>query len=151
MEFDATWMLLGLPLAFVLGWLASRFDLRQLRAENRRAPKAYFKGLNFLLNEQQDQAIDAFIEAVEEDDERGVGSGIRRAGCRRVPVEVDEVAVRRFPAFAQVGVGLRLDEQRIDRLCVPAGQPFGRPIAGRRGDQCKVRPLLDAPSLRVAS
>ena len=65
MEFDATWMLLGLPLAFVLGWLASRFDLRQLRAENRRAPKAYFKGLNFLLNEQQDQAIDAFIEAVQ--------------------------------------------------------------------------------------
>ena len=67
MEFDATWMLLGLPLAFVLGWLASRFDLRQLRAENRRAPKAYFKGLNFLLNEQQDQAIDAFIEAVQND------------------------------------------------------------------------------------
>ncbi len=51
----------------MLGWLASRFDLRQLRAENRRAPKAYFKGLNFLLNEQQDQAIDAFIEAVQSD------------------------------------------------------------------------------------
>ncbi|MGH8820217.1 MAG: lipopolysaccharide assembly protein LapB, partial [Rhodoferax sp.] len=43
----------------------SRFDLRQLRMENRQAPKAYFKGLNFLLNEQQDQAIDAFIEAVQ--------------------------------------------------------------------------------------
>ena len=67
MEFDLSWILLGLPLAFVLGWLASRFDLRQLRAENRRAPKAYFKGLNFLLNEQQDQAIDAFIEAVQND------------------------------------------------------------------------------------
>jgi lipopolysaccharide biosynthesis regulator YciM len=35
--------------------------------ENRQAPKAYFKGLNFLLNEQQDQAIDAFIEAVQSD------------------------------------------------------------------------------------
>src|SRR5580765_4887043 len=52
---------LGLPLAFVLGWLASRFDLRQLKLENRQAPKAYFRGLNFLLNEQQDQAIDALI------------------------------------------------------------------------------------------
>ena len=38
MEYDLTWILLGLPLAFVLGWLDSRFDLRQLRAENRRSP-----------------------------------------------------------------------------------------------------------------
>ena len=67
MEFDANWILLGLPIAFSFGWLASRFDLRQLRMENRQAPKAYFKGLNFLLNEQQDQAIDAFIEAVQND------------------------------------------------------------------------------------
>jgi len=85
MEFDATWMLLGLPLAFVLGWLASRFDLRQLRAENRRAPKAYFKGLNFLLNEQQDQAIDAFIEAVQNDPDTSelhfaLGNLFRRRG-----------------------------------------------------------------------
>ena len=50
MEFDASTLLMGLPVAFVLGWLASRFDLRQLRLENRQAPKAYFKGLNFLLN-----------------------------------------------------------------------------------------------------
>ena len=61
------WLLLALPVAFGLGWLASRLDLRQLRAENRSAPKAYFKGLNYLLNEQQDQAIDAFIEAVQKD------------------------------------------------------------------------------------
>ena len=67
MEFNLTWILLGLPVAFVLGWLASRWDLRQVRADNRQAPKAYFKGLNFLLNEQQDKAIDAFIEAVQND------------------------------------------------------------------------------------
>jgi len=63
MEFDLSWILLGLPVAFILGWVASRMDLRQLRLENRQTPKAYFKGLNYLLNEQQDQAIDAFIEA----------------------------------------------------------------------------------------
>ena len=67
MEFDLGWILLGLPMAFVLGWLASRMDLRQLRFENRQNPKAYFKGLNYLLNEQQDQAIDAFIQAVQQD------------------------------------------------------------------------------------
>ena len=95
MEFDATWMLLGLPLAFVLGWLASRFDLRQLRAENRRAPKAYFKGLNFLLNEQQDQAIDAFIEAVQNDPDTSelhfaLGNLFRRRGEYDRAVRVHE-------------------------------------------------------------
>ena len=65
MEFDLSWILLGLPIAFALGWLASRLDLRQLRIENQLAPKAYFRGLNHLLNEQQDQAIDAFIVAVQ--------------------------------------------------------------------------------------
>lgn len=67
MELELSLILLGLPVAFVMGWFASRMDMRQLRLENRQAPKAYFKGLNFLLNEQQDQAIDAFIEAVQSD------------------------------------------------------------------------------------
>lgn len=85
MDFDLSWILLGLPLAFVLGWLASRLDLRQLRIENRQAPKAYFKGLNFLLNEQQDQAIDAFIEAVQSDPDTSelhfaLGNLFRRRG-----------------------------------------------------------------------
>jgi lipopolysaccharide biosynthesis regulator YciM len=85
MEFSLSWVLLGLPLAFVLGWLASRFDLRQIRLENHQAPKAYFKGLNFLLNEQQDQAIDAFIEAVQSDPDTSelhfaLGNLFRRRG-----------------------------------------------------------------------
>ncbi|MEI8170419.1 MAG: lipopolysaccharide assembly protein LapB [Rhodoferax sp.] len=85
MDFDLSWILLGLPLAFVLGWVASRLDLRQLRIENHQAPKAYFKGLNFLLNEQQDQAIDAFIEAVQNDPDTSelhfaLGNLFRRRG-----------------------------------------------------------------------
>ena len=85
MEFDLSWVLLGLPLAFILGWVASRLDLRQIRMENRQAPKAYFKGLNFLLNEQQDQAIDAFIEAVQNDPDTSelhfaLGNLFRRRG-----------------------------------------------------------------------
>jgi lipopolysaccharide assembly protein B len=85
MQIDLTWVLLGLPLAFVLGWAASRIDLRQLRAENRRSPKAYFKGLNYLLNEQQDLAIDAFIEAVQNDPDTSelhfaLGNLFRRRG-----------------------------------------------------------------------
>ena len=85
MEFDLSLILLALPIVFVLGWVASRFDMRQLRMENRQAPKAYFKGLNFLLNERQDQAIDAFIEAVQNDPDTSelhfaLGNLFRRRG-----------------------------------------------------------------------
>lgn len=95
MEFDFTWILLGLPIAFTLGWLASRADLRQLRLENRQAPKAYFKGLNYLLNEQQDQAIDAFIEAVQIDPDTSelhfaLGNLFRRRGEYERAVRVHE-------------------------------------------------------------
>lgn len=95
MDFDFTWILLGLPLAFTLGWLASRIDIRQLRIENRQAPKAYFRGLNFLLNEQQDQAIDAFIEAVQNDPDTSelhfaLGNLFRRRGEYERAVRVHE-------------------------------------------------------------
>jgi lipopolysaccharide assembly protein B len=95
MEIDLTWVLLGLPLAFILGWAASRLDLRQLRAENRRSPKAYFKGLNYLLNEQQDLAIDAFIEAVQSDPDTSelhfaLGNLFRRRGEYDRAVRVHE-------------------------------------------------------------
>jgi len=95
MNLDLSWILLGLPVAFVLGWLASRLDLRQLRIDNRRTPKAYFQGLNFLLNEQQDQAIDAFIEAVQSDPDTSelhfaLGNLFRRRGEYERAVRVHE-------------------------------------------------------------
>jgi lipopolysaccharide biosynthesis regulator YciM len=95
MDFDLSWVLWGLPIAFVLGWVASRLDLRQLRIENRQAPKAYFQGLNFLLNEQQDKAIDAFIEAVRSDPDTSelhfaLGNLFRRRGEYERAVRVHE-------------------------------------------------------------
>ena len=100
MDFDFTWVLLGFPIAFTLGWLASRVDLRQLRIENRQAPKAYFRGLNFLLNEQQDQAIDAFIEAVQNDPDTSelhfaLGNLFRRRGEYERAVRVHEHLMQR--------------------------------------------------------
>ena len=70
MDFDLTWLLwlaLGFGAGFALGWVASRLDARQFRRERQESPKVYYKGLNLLLNEQQDKAIDAFIEAVQQD------------------------------------------------------------------------------------
>ena len=95
MELDLTWILLGLPTAFALGWIASRLDLRQMRIANRQAPRAYFKGLNHLLNEQQDQAIDSFIEAVQNDPDTSelhfaLGNLFRRRGEYDRAVRVHE-------------------------------------------------------------
>jgi lipopolysaccharide biosynthesis regulator YciM len=80
-----TWWLLALPLVFGLGWMAARFDVRQLISEQGALPRSYFKGLNFLLNEQPDQAIDAFIEVARLDPETtelhfALGALFRRRG-----------------------------------------------------------------------
>jgi lipopolysaccharide assembly protein B len=57
------WGLLALPLFFGLGWIAARIDIRHVIRESRALPRSYFTGLNFLLNEQPDKAIEAFLDA----------------------------------------------------------------------------------------
>ncbi len=84
MEFQP-WMLLIFPLFFGMGWLAARIDIKQLVEESSVLPRSYFQGLNFLLNEQQDKAIDAFIEVVKVDPQTvelhfALGSLFRRRG-----------------------------------------------------------------------
>jgi lipopolysaccharide biosynthesis regulator YciM len=84
MEFEL-WWLLGFPLFFVLGWLAARVDIQHFVRDARALPSSYFKGLNFLLNEQPDKAIEAFIEVVKVDPETvelhfALGSLFRRRG-----------------------------------------------------------------------
>ena len=84
MEFEY-WWLLGFPLFFGLGWMAARIDIKQIVRESRALPRSYFKGLNFLLSEQPDKAIEAFIEVVKVDPETvelhfALGSLFRRRG-----------------------------------------------------------------------
>ena len=84
MEFQS-WWLLGFPLFFGLGWLAARIDLKYLLTESRTLPASYFKGLNFLLNEQPDKAIEAFIEVARADQQTvelhfALGGLFRRRG-----------------------------------------------------------------------
>ena len=84
MDFELAWLLWALPLAFALGWVASRIDVRQFRRDQKE-PKAYHKGLNYLLNEEHDKAIDAFIEAVQQDPDTSdlhfaLGNLFRRRG-----------------------------------------------------------------------
>jgi len=84
MDFEL-WWLLGFPLFFGLGWLAARVDIKQLLTESRALPTSYFKGLNFLINQQPDKAIEAFIEVVKVDPQTvelhfALGSLFRRRG-----------------------------------------------------------------------
>jgi len=84
MEFEP-WMLLIFPLFFGMGWLAARIDIKELLSESSALPQSYFQGLNFLLNEQQDKAIEAFIEVVKVDPQTielhfALGSLFRRRG-----------------------------------------------------------------------
>ena len=125
MEFDLSWILLGLPAAFALGWVASRLDLRQMRIANRQAPRAYFKGLNYLLNEQQDQAIDAFIEAVQNDPDTSelhfaLGNLFRRRGEYDRAVRVHEHLLARADLShadrQRAQHGLALDFQKAGLL-----------------------------------
>ena len=100
MDFDLQWLLLGLPLSFAFGWLASRIDRRQWRREQKDSPKAYYKGLNLLLNEQHDKAIDAFIEAVQHDPDTldlhfALGNLFRRRGEYERAVRVHEHLLHR--------------------------------------------------------
>lgn len=84
MEFEL-WWLIGFPIFFGLGWLAARIDIKQLLTESRAVPSSYFRGLNFLINQQPDKAIEAFIEVVKVDPQTvelhfALGNLFRRRG-----------------------------------------------------------------------
>lgn len=79
------WQLLLIPVFFALGWAAARVDMRQVVHESRALPRSYFQGLNFLLNEQPDKAIDSFLEVAKVDSQTvelhfALGNLFRRRG-----------------------------------------------------------------------
>lgn len=94
------WWLLVLPVFFGLGWIAARIDIKHLVHESRALPRSYFKGLNFLLNEQPDQAIEAFIEAARVDPETiemhfALGNLFRRRGEADRAIRVHQNLIER--------------------------------------------------------
>ncbi len=114
------WWLLAFPLFFALGWLAARIDIRQLVSESRALPMSYFKGLNFLLNEQPDKAIEAFIEVVKVDPQTielhfALGSMFRRRGEVERAIRMHQNLVER-PDLAQDQKLLALFELAQDYL-----------------------------------
>ncbi|HEU0230643.1 MAG TPA: lipopolysaccharide assembly protein LapB [Burkholderiaceae bacterium] len=99
MDFEP-WWLIFVPLLFALGWIAARVDIRQMLSETRNLPDSYFKGLNFLLNEQPDRAIDAFVEVAKLDPETtelhfALGSLFRRRGEMERAIRVHQSLLSR--------------------------------------------------------
>lgn len=79
------WIFLAALAFFGMGWLVARIDIKQLLSESRALPQSYFKGLNFLMSEQQDKAIEAFIEVTRQQPEAielqfALGSLFRKRG-----------------------------------------------------------------------
>ena len=87
-QIEPVW-LSALPAVFGFGWLAARWERRlevaEDEAEQSKKQKKTFKGLNLLLNEQPDKAIDALVEVAQLDPETtelhfALGSLFRRRG-----------------------------------------------------------------------
>lgn len=77
------WLLL--PVAALSGWVAARRNQYRPRGSAAQVPPEYFRGLNYLLNEQPDKAIEEFVRMVEVDEETvethlALGSLFRRRG-----------------------------------------------------------------------
>src|SRR5690349_14240923 len=105
MEFELWWLLPIIAAVFAMGWIAARIDIRYLLRESRALPLSYFRGLNFLLNEQPDKAIESFIEVVKVDPQTidlhfALGSLFRRQG------EIDRA--------------IRMHQNLLDRPDLPA-------------------------------
>ncbi len=79
------WFWPAVLFAFVLGVQAARWWIGKYSSTDEAVNKEYFKGLNFLLNEEPDKAIEVFIKALEVDTETvelhlALGGLFRRKG-----------------------------------------------------------------------
>lgn len=99
-------LILALFAAAGLGWLAARFWPTQgsTRPAATAFPEAYFQGLNFLLNEEPDKALEVFLRMVEVDNETvethfALGNLYRRRGEVDKAIRVHENIMAR-PALS---------------------------------------------------
>ncbi|MFM9436167.1 lipopolysaccharide assembly protein B [Janthinobacterium sp. CG_23.3] len=149
MEFEL-WLLLGIPVFFALGWIAARVDIKQLVSESRSLPRGYFTGLNHLLNDQPDKAIDAFIEIVKLDPETAdmhfaLGNLFRRRGETERAIRVHQNLLSRpdLPQEQQAHAEFELGQDYLKAgLLDRAEETFNRLLATQYAVQAR-RALLE--------
>ena len=97
------WLLL--PLAALSGWWAGHRSAQRRNRRQRSLPRDYFQGLNYLLNEQPDRAIEVFTRMVELDEDTvethlTLGNLFRRRGEADRAVRIHQNLIAR-PSLAQ--------------------------------------------------
>jgi len=86
---SSQWSLYSLPLlGFILGVLFSRRRIKRQKKQLRFSNN-YFQGLNYLLNDQQDEALDIFVKLVETDWET-IDTSLALGGIFRRKGEIDK-------------------------------------------------------------
>ena len=78
-------LLVLLVLAVAAGWMLGRGGLRMDGAERAQLPSQYYRGFNFLLDGEEDDAVDAFTEALAVNEDTldthiALGSVLRKRG-----------------------------------------------------------------------
>jgi lipopolysaccharide biosynthesis regulator YciM len=116
---EVFWLLL--PIAAASGWWAARRNAaRGCKKTNQMTTPAYFRGLNYLLNEEPDKAIDVFVELVEVDCETvethlALGSLFRRRGEVERAIRIHQNLIAR-PALSREQRALALLELGQDYM-----------------------------------
>ncbi|HEC07909.1 MAG TPA: lipopolysaccharide assembly protein LapB [Thiolapillus brandeum] len=101
---ELLWVLL--PVAAASGWWAAKRSMAKGCEEaDRLTTPAYFRGLNYLLNEEPDKAIDVFVQLLEVDSETvethlALGSLFRRRGEVERAIRIHQNLIAR-PALPQ--------------------------------------------------
>lgn len=113
MEFEV-WWLVSIPFFFALGWIAARVDIRHVISESRRLPSSYYQGLNALLDEDPDKAIDAFVEIARLDPETAelhfaLGKLFRRRGDIERAVRVHQNLLARADLSEEMSAKARFE------------------------------------------
>ncbi len=149
MEFEF-WWLLALPLFFSLGWLAARVDLKQLLAESTALPAAYFKGLNFLITNQHDKAIEAFTEAVQANTDSlelhfALGSLFRKRGevDRAIHLHLNLLSKKELDPQQKLAVTAELAQDYLKAGLLDRAEELFESLNDERYRQPALRALLE--------
>ena len=149
MDFEY-WWLIALPLFFTLGWIAARIDIKQLLSETTSLPAAYFKGLNFLITDQHDKAIEAFTEAVQANAESlelhfALGSLFRRSGevDRAINLHLSLLDRKELPAPQREAIKAELAQDYLKAGLFDRAEELFSSLDQSRYQQPALRALLE--------
>ncbi len=149
MDFEY-WWLIALPLFFTLGWIAARIDIKQLLSETTSLPAAYFKGLNFLITDQHDKAIEAFTEAVQANAESlelhfALGSLFRRSGevDRAINLHLSLLDRKELPALQREAIKAELAQDYLKAGLFDRAEELFSGLDQSRYQQPALRALLE--------